>query len=69
MILDATLSSNVNKQSSAQDSDHVTAQANVQAHLEQVQRLLSMMEQDEYRLAELMQLVGLTIAQLSKRII
>ncbi len=63
MILDAILSSNVDDQSTAQDSDHVTAQANVQAHIEQsdqVQRLLSMMEQDEYNLAELMQLVGLT---------
>ena len=51
MILDAILSST----DTAQDSDHVTAQVNVQ-----VQRLLSAMKQEDYTLAELMQLVGLT---------
>ena len=51
MILDAILSST----DTAQDSGHVTAQVNVQ-----VQRLLSAMMQEDYTLAELMQLVGLT---------
>jgi Fic family protein len=51
MILDAILSST----DTAQDSGHVTAQVNVQ-----VQRLLSAMKQEDYTLAELMQLVGLT---------
>ncbi|HCQ61136.1 MAG TPA: cell filamentation protein Fic [Acinetobacter nosocomialis] len=55
MILDAILSSNV----TAQDSDHATAQANVQVS-DQVQRLVSAMKQEDYTLAELMQLVGLT---------
>ena len=50
MILDAILSST----DTAQDSDHVPAQVNVQ-----VQRLLSAMKQEDYTLAELMQLVGL----------
>ncbi len=40
-------------------SDHATAQANVQVN-DQVQRLISVMEQGEYSLAELMQLLGLT---------
>ena len=47
----------------AQDSDHATAQANVDAHQEisdQTLRLISAMKQDDYTLAELMQLVGLT---------
>lgn len=59
MILDAILSST----DTAQDSDHVTAQADVHAHLEmsdQVQRLISAMKQEDYTLAELMQLIGLT---------
>ena len=51
MILDAILSST----DTAQDSDHVTAQVS-----DQVQRLLSAMKQEDYTLAELMQLVGLT---------
>lgn len=55
MILDAILSST----DTAQDSDHVTAQVNVQVS-DQVQRLLSAMKQEDYTLAELMQLVGLT---------
>ena len=55
MILDAILSST----DTAQDSDHVTAQVNVQVS-DQVQRLLSVMKQEDYTLAELMQLVGLT---------
>lgn len=55
MILDAILSSN----DTAQDSDHVTAHADVQVS-DQVQRLISAMKQDDYTLAELMQLVGLT---------
>ena len=55
MILDAILSSN----DTAQDSDHATAQANVQVS-DQVQRLVSAMKQEDYTLAELMQLVGLT---------
>ncbi|HFF2654480.1 TPA: Fic family protein [Acinetobacter nosocomialis] len=55
MILDAILSSN----DIAQDSDHATAQANVQVS-DQVQRLVSAMKQEDYTLAELMQLVGLT---------
>lgn len=55
MILDAILSST----DTAQDSDHVTAQVNVQVS-DQVQRLFSAMKQEDYTLAELMQLVGLT---------
>ena len=55
MILDAILSSN----DTAQDSDHVTAHADVQVS-DQVQRLISAMKQEDYTLAELMQLVGLT---------
>ena len=51
MILDAILSSN----STAQDSDHATAQVDVQ-----VQRLISLLGKDDYTLAELMQFVGLT---------
>ena len=51
MILDAILSSN----DTAQASDHATAQAS-----DHVQRLLSAMKQEDYTLAELMQLVGLT---------
>ena len=51
MILDAILSST----DTAQDSDHATAQVS-----DQVQRLLSAMKQEDYTLAELMQLVGLT---------
>lgn len=59
MILDVILSSN----DTAQDSDHDTVQAGVHAHNEmsdQVQRLISVMKQNDYTLAELMQLVGLT---------
>ncbi len=59
MILDAILSSNETAQDSdhvtAQDSDHATAQVS-----DQVQRLISAMKQEEYTLAELMQLIGLT---------
>lgn len=58
MILDAILSS----RDTAQDSDHATAQAYVHAHQEmsdQVQRLISVMKQEDYTLIELMQLVGL----------
>ena len=51
MILDAILSSN----DAAQASDHVTAQAS-----DHVQRLISLLGQDDYTLAELMQFVGLT---------
>ena len=51
MILDAILSST----DIVQDSDHATAQVS-----DQVQRLISAMKQEEYTLAELMQLVGLT---------
>lgn len=40
-------------------SDHVTAQAAVQVS-DQVQHLISALRQDDYTLAELMQLVGLT---------
>ena len=54
MILDAILSSN----DTAQDSDHATAQADVQVS-DQVQRLISAMKQEDYTLAELMQLVSL----------
>ena len=54
MILDAILSSN----DTAQDSDHDTAQTNVQVS-DQVQRLISVMKQQDYTLAELMQLVDL----------
>ncbi|WP_288496907.1 Fic family protein, partial [uncultured Acinetobacter sp.] len=59
MILDAILSSN----DTAQDSDHATAQADAEARLErsdQVERLISVMKQEDYTLTELMQLVGLT---------
>lgn len=59
MILDAILSSN----DTAQDSDHATAQADAEARLErsdQVERLISVMKQEDYTLIELMQLVGLT---------
>ena len=55
MILDAILSSTT----TAQDSDHATAQADVQAS-DHVLRLISAMKQQDYTLAELMQLVGLT---------
>ncbi|MHA3049758.1 Fic family protein [Acinetobacter sp. ANC 4639] len=55
MILDAILSSN----DTAQASDYVAAQASVQVG-DQVQRLISALGQDDYTLAELMQLVGLT---------
>lgn len=41
-----------------QDSDHVTAQVNVQVS-DQVQRLFSAMKQEDYTSADLMQLVGL----------
>lgn len=51
MILDAILSST----DTAQDSDHATAQAG-----DHVQQLISAMKQEDYTLAELMQLVGLT---------
>lgn len=53
MILNVILSSNDN----AQDSDHVTAQADVHAHHEMSD---SAMKQEDYTLAELMQLVGLS---------
>jgi len=59
MILDAILSSTT----TAQDSDHVTAQADIHAYQEMsdhVQRLISAMKQEDYTLSELMQLVGLT---------
>nr|WP_277604149.1 MULTISPECIES: Fic family protein [unclassified Acinetobacter] len=59
MILDAILSSN----DTAQDSDHVTVQADVHVCQEmgdQVQRLISAMKPEDYTLAELMQMVGLT---------
>ena len=59
MILNAILSST----STAQDSDHVTAQADVYSHLEmsdQVERLILAMKQEDYTLSGLMQLVGLT---------
>lgn len=55
MILDAILSSN----ETAQDSDHVTAQDDVQAS-DHVQRLISSLGQGDYTLVELMQLLGLT---------
>ncbi len=55
MILDAILSSN----DAAQARDHVTAQASVQVS-DHVQRLISLLGQDDYTLAELMQFVGLT---------
>lgn len=55
MILDAILSST----HTVQDNDHVTAQAGVQVS-DQVQRLVSAMKIEDYTLAELMQLVGLT---------
>ena len=51
MILDAILSST----DTAQDSGHVNVQVS-----DQVQRLLLAMKQEDYTLAELMQLVGLT---------
>jgi len=51
MILDAILSSN--------DTDHATAQDGVQVS-DHVQRLISAMKQEDYTLAELMQLVGLS---------
>ncbi len=44
----------------AQNGDHAAAQASVQVNNHQVQRLISVMEQGEYSLAELMQLLGLT---------
>ena len=55
MILEAILGSN----DTAQDSDHATAQVDVQVS-DQVQRLISAMKQEDYTLAELMQLVGLS---------
>lgn len=59
MILDAILGSTY----TSQDSGHVTAQVNVHAYQEmsdQVQRLTSAIKQEDYTLAELMQLAGLT---------
>ena len=55
MILDAILSST----HTVQDNDHATAQACVQVS-DQVKRLVSAMKLEDYTLAELMQLVGLT---------
>ena len=55
MILDAILGSN----NTAQDSDHVSAQVDVQVS-DQVQRLISVMQEKEYSLAELMQLLDLS---------
>ena len=55
MILDAILSSS----DTAQDSDHAAAQADIQVS-DQVQRLISAMKQEDYTLAELMLLVGLS---------
>lgn len=55
MILDAILRSN----ETIQDSDHATAQAGVQVS-DQVVRLISVMKQEDYTLAMLMQLIGLT---------
>ncbi|PVZ86899.1 cell filamentation protein Fic [Serratia sp. S1B] len=55
MILDAILSSD----DTAQASDHVTAQAGVQVS-DQVKSLISLMKAEEYTLAELMQLLGLS---------
>ena len=55
MILDAILDSN----NTAQDSDHVSAQVDVQVS-DQVQRLISVMQEKEYSLAELMQLLDLS---------
>ena len=75
MILDVILSSNDTAQDrgyvtaqdrgyvTAQDRGYVTAQVNVHAHQEmsdQVQRLVSVMKQEDYTFTELMQLVGLT---------
>ena len=51
MILDAILSSTA----TAQDSDHVTVQVS-----DHVRCLISAMKQEDYTLAELMQLVGLS---------
>jgi len=51
MILDAILDSN----NTAQDSDHVDVQVS-----DQVQRLISVMQEKEYSLAELMQLLDLS---------
>lgn len=55
MILDAILDSTQNDQATAQDGDHVAAQAS-----DQVKRLISAMKQEDYTLAELMKLLGLT---------
>ena len=55
MILDAILDSN----NTAQDSDHVSAQVDVQVS-DQVQRLISVMQEKEYSLANLMQLLNLS---------
>lgn len=58
MILDTILSST----DTAQDSGHVTAQVNVHTNHEmddQVQRLILAIKQEDYTLAELMQLMGL----------
>lgn len=63
MILDAILDSTQSDQDTAQASDHVTAQAGIHVHkehIDQVQRLISALGQDDYTLAELMQFVGLT---------
>ena len=57
--MDAIIASSTSYQDAAQASDHVTAQAGVQVS-DQVQRLISAMKQEDYTLAELMQLVGLT---------
>ena len=55
MILDAILDSTENDQATAQDGGHVAAQVS-----DQVQRLISAMKQEDYTLAELMELLGLT---------
>ena len=63
MILDAILDSTQSDQDTAQASDHVTAQAGIHAPQEmseQVHRLISAMKQEDYTLAELMELLGLT---------
>lgn len=63
MILNAIFDST----QSDQDSDHVTTQADVQVS-DHVQRLISLLEQGDYTLADLMQLVALTHRATSQKI-
>lgn len=59
MILDAIQAANSLRIESVQVSDHVTVQAIVQVS-DQVKRLMALMQQQDYSLNELMQLMSLS---------